>query len=105
MNVDYLDYELNDLVIVYKNKAMQCAMWIIVGSRVNFQRTQWDTNNWKNFQSETPGTKITFCRHSQSQKGNSAIIWKDCFLFGGILILSVKLIMHWETKFNQAMHE
>ena len=59
----------------------------------------------KNFQSETPGTKITFCRHSQSQKGNSAIIWKDCSLFGGILILSVKLIMHWETKFNQAMHE
>ena len=46
-----------------------------------------------------------FCRHSQSQKGNSAIIWKDCFLFGGVFILSVKLIMHWETKFNQAMHE
>ena len=59
----------------------------------------------KTFKVKHRGTKIAFCRYSQSQKGNSAIIWKDCFLFGGVLILSVKLIMHWETKFNQAMHK
>ena len=46
-----------------------------------------------------------FCRHSQSQKGNSAILERLFFIFGGVLSLSVKLIMHWETKFNQAMHE
>lgn len=36
----------------------------------------------KNFQSETPGTKITFCRHSQSQKGNSAILERLFFIWG-----------------------
>lgn len=40
-----------------------------------------------------------------NHKREILLFWKDCFLFGGVLILSVKLIMHWETNFNQAMHE
>lgn len=40
-----------------------------------------------------------------NHKREILLFWKDCFLFGGVLILSVKLIMHRETKFNQAMHE
>lgn len=40
-----------------------------------------------------------------NHKREILLFWKDCFLFGGVFILSVKLIMHWETRFNQAMHE
>ena len=41
-----------------------------------------------------------------NHKREILLFWKDCFLFGGVLIvISVKLIMHWETNFNQAMHE